>query len=259
MAWVVDQEEIAAPLEEQTFGDSQISLVTIVPIAAGAWVFVNLSSYGNESIASISDDGPSLTWVVVQGISSENANQRVAIARAFAPAGMSSGTTITAAWTGNDIAHKWIGGISFTGGDADSFDSVVATLSENSTAFSTNPVTTIEDDELIICTGQAGQAFIINGTPPSIEYLDEHAPGGGTAFYAFYRMVGIPGTYTIAGLITNPIIWVSIAISMRLAGPPPQKLRPDADIDIGGWTSGPLFSKIDEDVADGLIITATSS
>ena len=102
MAWVVDQEEIAAPLEEQTFGDSQISLVTTVPIAVDAWIFVNLSSYGNDSIASVSDDGPGLTWVVVQGISSENANQRVAIARAFAPAGMSSGTTITAAWTGNE-------------------------------------------------------------------------------------------------------------------------------------------------------------
>lgn len=39
----------------------------------------------------------------------------------------------------------------------------------------------------------------------------------------------------------------------------PQKLRPDADIGTTGWTTTPLWSKIDEDVADGTVISGVAS
>lgn len=39
----------------------------------------------------------------------------------------------------------------------------------------------------------------------------------------------------------------------------PQMLRPDADIVTTGWSTAPLFSKIDEESADGTVITATAS
>jgi len=38
-----------------------------------------------------------------------------------------------------------------------------------------------------------------------------------------------------------------------------QTLRPDADITTSGWTTTPLFSKINEASADGTVITATAS
>lgn len=38
-----------------------------------------------------------------------------------------------------------------------------------------------------------------------------------------------------------------------------QKLRPDADIDATGWSVAPLWSKIEEDVADGVVITGVAS
>lgn len=43
------------------------------------------------------------------------------------------------------------------------------------------------------------------------------------------------------------------------AAGPPQTLRPDADIVTTGWSTAPLFSKIDEESADGTVITATAS
>lgn len=38
-----------------------------------------------------------------------------------------------------------------------------------------------------------------------------------------------------------------------------QQLRPDADIVTTGWATAPLWSKIDEESADGTVITATAS
>lgn len=38
-----------------------------------------------------------------------------------------------------------------------------------------------------------------------------------------------------------------------------QKLRPDADLATSGWTTAPLWSKIDEDSADGTVITGVAS
>jgi hypothetical protein len=44
------------------------------------------------------------------------------------------------------------------------------------------------------------------------------------------------------------------------AGPPPQQIRPDADVTTTGWTTAPLYSKVDEAVADdGDFITGTAS
>jgi hypothetical protein len=40
---------------------------------------------------------------------------------------------------------------------------------------------------------------------------------------------------------------------------PPQKLRPDADTTTTGWTSTPLWSKIEEEAADGTVITGVAS
>ena len=43
-------------------------------------------------------------------------------------------------------------------------------------------------------------------------------------------------------------------------GPPPQQVRPDADVTTTGWTTAPLYSKVDEAVADdGDFITSTAS
>ena len=51
-----------------------------------------------------------------------------------------------------------------------------------------------------------------------------------------------------------PTWWVDVA------GPPPQQIRPDADNAAGTWTTAPLWSKLDESVADdGDFITETAS
>lgn len=49
------------------------------------------------------------------------------------------------------------------------------------------------------------------------------------------------------------------ALQSALSGAPPQTLRPVADVATTGWTTTPLFSKINESSPDGTVITATAS
>lgn len=50
-----------------------------------------------------------------------------------------------------------------------------------------------------------------------------------------------------------------VAAFKTSAAPSPQALRPDADVATTGWSTAPLYSKINEESADGTVITGTAS
>ena len=52
--------------------------------------------------------------------------------------------------------------------------------------------------------------------------------------------------------------WTLVEDSTNV-GLPPQQIRPDADTVTTGWTTTPLWSKVDEAVAGGDVITATAA
>ena len=61
----------------------------------------------------------------------------------------------------------------------------------------------------------------------------------------------------------NQSIWFDDIVTGVAAYPgpatPPQQIRPDADTATGGWTTAPLWSKVDEASAGGDVITGTAS
>jgi hypothetical protein len=63
-----------------------------------------------------------------------------------------------------------------------------------------------------------------------------------------------PGAFTLS----NAGSWTAYTVALRPGGaaPPPQELRPDADIVTTGWTSTPLHSKLADD-SDATVVTAT--
>jgi hypothetical protein len=81
------------------------------------------------------------------------------------------------------------------------------------------------------------------------------------------RYKGILATYSSSGDAPDPWPAASDSASTQepsmyveyTAAASPQSLRPDADTTTTGWTSTPLFSKINESSADGTVITATAS
>lgn len=217
MTWAVDQASLATPVNEQAYGDTSITLTTNVVVASDAWVFVFLTWLFSDTLTTVA--GGSLSWSITQGVAG---SQRVAIARAFAPSGLASSSAITATWTGGDIDHKWIGGASFTGGDADSFDAAATINSADaSTAFVTNAISTAEDDELLVAVGQGFNGSAIGPTAPAVQLIDS---ANGTSIFGLYRIAGAAGSYQAAGTLTFADDWASIASSMKVAaGAPAEK------------------------------------
>lgn len=66
----------------------------------------------------------------------------------------------------------------------------------------------------------------------------------------------IVGRWTVSAANVQQMNALVVALSPAAAT---QQLRPDADTTTTGWTSTPLFSKINESSADGTVITATAS
>lgn len=105
-------------------------------------------------------------------------------------------------------------------------------------------------------TYSAGAASGTPSTTPTL--IDAHASGnmsaallyalGGSGVTGFTMNVTTAGsgTFSNAGGLFDP-------------SGPVQSLRPDADTADGGWTSTPLWSKVDEESADGTVITATAA
>jgi hypothetical protein len=86
-------------------------------------------------------------------------------------------------------------------------------------------------------------------------------PGGNTSRYDAAML-----TYSSSG--DAPSSWDTAgdtpatqekSLYVVYSGAVTQKLRPDADVTTTGWTSTPLWSKIEETSADGTVITATAS
>ena len=68
------------------------------------------------------------------------------------------------------------------------------------------------------------------------------------------------GLTTSAPATPFTIYYDDIAVSSTgWIGPSAQQFRPDADVTTTGWTTTPLWSKVDEATADGTVITATAS
>lgn len=65
------------------------------------------------------------------------------------------------------------------------------------------------------------------------------------------------GAQTVGISAPTSTAWMIGAIELEgSAGPPPQQVRPDADVTTTGWATAPLFSKVN-DQSDATVITAT--
>jgi hypothetical protein len=172
-----------------------------------------------------------------------------------------SGNSVTISLAGND--GIWIAQ-EFSGIASSPLDQAPAGTTDSAATNHTSGTTgtTAQADEVLIgLHGNAGnQAYTATGG-----YTQQPA-GGITAFGSFqlamqYLIVAATGTYastctTAAGANSNNLI---ATFKGSTTPPTVQTLRPDADTTTTGWTTTPLWSKIEETSADGTVITATAS
>jgi Tfp pilus assembly protein PilZ len=206
MAWAVDQTTLWAlsPASgwSATGSSGTIAATTNVAVASGARIFLAVSWFqATETLASVA--GGSLTWTIPA--QTQNGNQGVALVYADAPAGLASGTTITATFS-TTAGFRAIVGASMTGGTTGAAQGA-ATATGNSNAHTINVTTTTDNAivvEATILNAAAGSAH--TPTAPAIELVDA-TTAGGEQITLDYRTTTTATAYTIAGGWANSTIW----------------------------------------------------
>lgn len=238
MAWTVNQSSLAAAAFDNIYGSSTLGYTTTATVAANAWVFVGIISYFSDSVASAADNGPGLSWSVTKYTPTSDANMKIAILRAWAPAGMASGTTITATWTGGDSTSKGMIGSSFLGGDASSFDVAAAGASGNSLNWASTALNTAQNDELLFGVGRFANASSTDPTPVAgtVKLFYNHNTLG-DALYTVYRIAGAAGSYNVAATFAGSADnWGALAIALKVAAlSASSQLTADHGMGMGRW------------------------
>jgi len=218
VAWTTDKTSLATPVSNNVFGTTTLAYTTTNAVASNAWIFIGIMSYFSDSVSSVADDGPGLSWTVTKYTPTSDANFKIAIARAFAPAGLASGRTITATWTGGDTTSKEMAGSSFLGGDSSSFDVGGGGASGNSVNWASANLTTAEANELIIGFGRFANADATPATPvaPAVTlFYDQASLGDG--FYMAYKIAASAGSNNIAATFLAADNWGAMAIALKVA------------------------------------------
>jgi hypothetical protein len=147
--------------------------------------------------------------------------------------------------------------------DVDALVPIVAVATASDTSGTTTAGPTIGppvDGCMIQQFYGSNPAVAISSTPDSApvatEIIDSHDAGLLAYIFAqeYLQAVAAPIALDSTQTINDNLGVFQIAIS-----PPRQRFRPDADVADGGWTTTPLWSKIEEETADATIITATAA
>lgn len=229
--------------------------------AAGARILVFVWWFGTMTLTSGSWGG-GLTWVVDhQFRGTTGSDQNVGIASADCPSGWTSGTDIVPTFTATPSFGPGIAAASFTGlagGSSGYLDDTAVGVNDIASLYETNDIVTTEDEVLVVSASVAdGESHVarLDGTE-----IHDFVAEGAQRLATIYEVQGIPGTLVLAGeWIPGVSFQNNIAAAYKpAAGAPSVILNPDADTDVAGWVTSPLFSKINDNsdatfVTDGLV------
>lgn len=127
-------------------------------------------------------------------------------------------------------------------------------LSNSLDALSSDVTDLIIDALTIDSTGHAADTGSVQQTE---EYGVSNGISGSFEMYGSWKNGEDGDVMDWSWSVSNP--WSHIAVAVVAAAAITQKLRPDADLATTGWNTAPLWSKIEEETADGTVITGVAS
>lgn len=212
MAILIDQANAGTAADDN--GGTTIAVNTTQTIATGLIVVSVTWWHATGTLSSISGGG--LTWAIaVQGKHSVE-NPAAAIAYAQAPAGLASGTAITANFS-TTVNARAIGITSFTGAATSSpVDTTDPVLSENDNSWHTNSVAILAGS-VLVAHSHLDKTATSTVTAPSIEALD-WGDGANFACTTCYRIEASAASYAVAGTYSDSLYHVTVAAAFKVAG-----------------------------------------
>lgn len=178
---------------------STIAFTTSSTVASGGFIVLGVY-WWHATVTLLSVAGGGLTWTVDAQGSSGSMLGNVGVVSAQAPAGLASGTTITATLSAATADGRAIGGTSFTGVATSAAVDVAGTVQgqDPGTAWTTGSLSLAAGSVLV------GVSFCENGTTtstptgPAVEALDFRS-GGGDGVTLAYRIEAAGGSVATAG------------------------------------------------------------
>lgn len=172
---------------------TSIAFTTGTAVASGGFIVVTITCLSVRTVTGIS--GGSLTWVKDKEGSN---NSTISIWSAQAPAGLASGTTITATFSASSAGGNSICGTSYTGVATSSpVDTTNGPQAAVGTAWATGSMTIAAGSVIVACASDFNTLQTSTPTAPSVEAHDFGA--GGFSQTTCYRIEAAGGSFTVAG------------------------------------------------------------
>lgn len=226
MAITVDKASIGTATGDPS--STTIALTTNQAVAAGGLAVLSLGWANVVDLSSVSGGG--LAWTIRQGRAAGGpGSANSALVYAIAPAGMPSGTTITATFTAGAVART-MGGMSLLGVDTSTPVDITDTpVGQNvaTTAWTTNSMSIQAGSAIVATCWNETSNPTSTPTAPSLEALDWGYVGGVSQTTA-YRIEAAAGSYTVAGTWGSAVKSVTNAVAFKAAAGGGAVARPPA-------------------------------
>jgi len=216
MAIVIDNTTIGSG--KQVAPSATCAFNTTATVSANGFIVLGIGGFlaaGGGTIVSVAGGG--LTWAIdKQGDVATDIFCGVASAQA--PAGLTSGTTITVTFGSASTEAEAVGGMSFTGvASSSALDTTSAPTAGSGTAWASASTSILAGSVLVAaCMDSTGSLPTSTITSPSIESFDiGDAVGYGVT--AGYRIEPSAGSYTVAGTWTVSSDNVTCAAAYKAA------------------------------------------
>jgi hypothetical protein len=246
-------------------GAEVTTIVRTLPSAvpAGAEVFVVVGHGIVDGAVAVADSAGN-TYERVGFTDNTSYQEYLDVFRGVATSGIPSGGTVTATFTPGTY-YRRMAVFYFTGGPASALAEVKdgeASGFDSISLVNTPDMTSTDASDLILMVMLTVNQVTMAFDAPATEIIDTSDAQG--AIMAAYEQPGAAGTFDVSGNLSGGSGWTAYVVGLKGAtgpvGPPPQQARPDADVATAGWAAAPLWSKVDEAVADdGDFITSTAS
>jgi hypothetical protein len=200
MAIAVDVADLGHAAGDPALGT--IAFTTTSPVASGGFIVLSVGWFdGTATLSSVAGGG--LTWTIDFQGKAGVTSDRVALVSAQAPAGLASGTTITATFSAATPVAREIGGTSFTGvatsSPVDVALGAAVAVSPSAAGWTSGSLSVAAGSVMIAtCYNESGN-FTNTVTAPSLQAVLMPNAASPTSQVTCYRIESSAGSVSVAG------------------------------------------------------------